>query len=415
MSARTLPRGGREHRVWQVLGYGGLLVLAVVIATTQTDYHLIQFSSVAAWAVALVGMNLIIGYGGQMALGHSAFVGFGSYLTAILYSEYHWSFLATLPVSAVAGGVIGFILGLPALRISGLYLALVTLALAIAFPAIATMPSLSHLTGGSNGKVALIPWPKPDWFPLSVSDAGWKFLTLAAFAAVLFLLASNALRSRAGRAIVALRDNQIGAAVSGVHPATWKVSIFAVSSAYASLAGSLLVLAVPFVGPESGGFLVAVTLITGMVLGGSATIAGGAVGAVAVVWLPELSKSWSKHLPLISANDAGVLATAIYGLILIFVVFVMPFGIVGFVRKIRSRIIRFVPRLPAPSADANPATQVGVAATNRSGPAGAQHPSGTAVAVAGAIDQPGASGSVSDSASMNSGPGNTHTSSPPPM
>lgn len=347
MKPRILPRGGTKHRIWQVVGYGALLVLSLVIATTQSDYHLIQFSSVAAWAVALLGMNLIIGYGGQLALGHSAFFGFGSYLTAILVSEFGWPFLATLPVSAVAGAVIGLILGLPALRISGLYLALVTLALALAFPAIATLPRLSGLTGGANGKVALVHWTTPDWFPLSVSNSGWVFLTLAAFAAVLFLLASNAMRSRAGRAVVALRDNQIGAAISGVHPATWKVAIFAVSSAYASVAGSLMVLAIPIVGPESGGFLVAVTLITGMVLGGAATIAGGAVGAVAVVWLPELSKSWAPHLPLLSANDAAVLASAVYGLILIFVVFVMPGGIVGFARKIRSRVVVFVPQLPS--------------------------------------------------------------------
>jgi branched-chain amino acid transport system permease protein len=361
MRARVVSRGGVEHRLWQLSGYAVLLAVALVIATTQSDYRVIQFGSVAAWAVAVVGMNLIIGYGGQMALGHSAFVGFGSYLTAILVSDYGWPFLATLPVSAVTGGLIGLILGLPALRISGLYLALVTLALALAFPAIVTLPSLSGLTGGSNGKVALIAWPKPDWFPLPVSDAGWTFLTLAAIAAVLFLLASNALRSRAGRAVVALRDNEIGAAVSGVHPATWKVVAFAVSSAYASLAGSLMMLAVPIVGPESGGFLVAVTLITGMVLGGKATIAGAAIGALAVVWLPELSKSWAGHLPLVPANDAAVLATAIYGAVLIVVVFVMPDGVAGFARTLRSRVIVFVPRLPSPHAtaslDARPATE----------------------------------------------------------
>lgn len=347
MNTRTIQHGSIEHRVWQVLLYGGVAAVALVIALTQPDYRMAQFSAVAAWSVALLGMNLIIGYGGQMALGHSAFFGFGAYLTAILYADYGVSFVGTLPISAVAGAAIGFLLGLPALRISGLYLALVTLALALAFPAIAKMDQLSTLTGGANGKLAYIQWLPPTWLPFTVTSAGWVFLTLSAIAAVLFLLASNAMRSRVGRAVVALRDNQIGAAVSGVHPATWKTSTFAVSAAYASLAGSLMMLAVPIVTPDSGGFLVAVTLITGMVIGGAGTISGAVIGGVAVVWLPELSKHWAGALPLLADGDASALSTAVYGAVLILVVFAMPGGIVTFLRRVRSRFVVVVPRVPA--------------------------------------------------------------------
>jgi branched-chain amino acid transport system permease protein len=346
--ARIVARGSLEHRLWQSAGYGGLAVLVLVIATSQPDYRLLQFSSVAAWAVALLGMNLIIGYAGQMALGHSAFFGFGGYLTAILYSDYGWGWLATLPVSALAGAAVGFLLGLPALRISGNYLALVTLALALAFPSIVKMDQLAGLTGGANGKLAFIPWAAPSWLPVEVSPPGWVFLTLAALAALLFWIASNALRSRAGRAVVALRDNQIGAAVSGVHPATWRTGTFALSSAYASVAGSMMVLAVSVVGPDSGGFLVAITLITGMVLGGAGTVSGAVVGALAVVWLPELSKSWAGSIPLLGEGEGDVLATAVYGLVLILVVFVMPGGVVASVRKLRARLVRFEPALPEP-------------------------------------------------------------------
>ena len=346
LEPRQVVRGSIEHRLWQLVGYGALLVLVLVVATTQPDYRILHFSAVIAWSVALLGMNLIIGYGGQMALGHSAFFGFGAYLTAILFTDYGWPFLATLPVSALLGAVIGFVLGLPALRISGLYLALVTLALTLAFPSIVKMEQLADLTGGANGKLAFIPWIPPSWFPLTVSSSGWAFLTLSALAGGLFWLASNALRSRTGRAVVALRDNQTGAAVSGVHPATWKSATFAVSSAYASLAGSMMMLAVPIVGPDSGGFLVAITLITGMVLGGAGTVSGALIGALAVVWLPLLSKDWAASLPLLSDNDGSTLADALYGVLLILVVFLMPGGVVSFARRLRGRFVRFVPRPP---------------------------------------------------------------------
>jgi branched-chain amino acid transport system permease protein len=250
------------------------------------------------------------------------------------------------------------VLGLPALRISGLYLALVTLALALAFPSIVKMDQLSALTGGTNGKLAFIPWQTPGWFPVGVTDAGWALISLAVIAALLFWLASNALRSRAGRAVVALRDNETGAAVSGVHPATWKTGTFAVSSAYAALGGSMMMLAVPIVGPESGGFLVAITLVSGMVLGGAGTVSGAVVGALAIVWLPELSKSWAGSLPLLDEGDGAILSGGIYGLLLIVVVFVMPGGVVSFVRKVRSRFVRFVPALPPATSPARPAEEL---------------------------------------------------------
>jgi branched-chain amino acid transport system permease protein len=348
-----------------------LALLVVGIAVSQPDYRLLQFSSVAAFSVALLGLNLVIGYGGQLALGHSAFVGLGGYVTAILFTDYGWPFLATLPVAAVLGTGLGYVLGLPALRIHGLYLALVTLALALAFPSIVKVDQLSDLTGGANGKLAFIPWSAPGWLP--VSDAGWAFLTLAAIASLFFLMASNIIRSRVGRAVIALRDNEIGAVVSGVSPAAWRTATFAVSSAYAAVGGSMMTLAVPIVGPESGGFLVAVLLVTGLVLGGVATISGAVVGALAIVWLPELSKAWASSLPLLGEGDGPILADAVYGLLLIVTVFVMPGGAVSFVRRLRVRVVRIVPMLPGVTAEA------GLAAASPESPAGEDAPAGVRI------------------------------------
>jgi branched-chain amino acid transport system permease protein len=343
MRVIDIRKGSPKHRIWQTAGYGAAALGVVWISVSQPDHILIDFGSAAAWSVVVLGLNLLIGYSGQVSLGHSAFFGLGGYTTAILVSDYDWPFLATLPVAAALGGGVGLLLGLSALRIRGLYLALVTLALVLAFPSLAKVEQLRELTGGPNGKVAYVDFPAPVWLPRAVSDAGWLFLTLAAIAALLFWLASNMMRSRVGRALLAMRDNEIGATVSGVYPAAWKMGAFGVSAAYASVGGAMLMLLVPIVGPDSGGFLVAIALITGLVLGGSSTISGAVVGGLAIVWLPELSKQWAVSIPFLSETDGPMFANVLYGVLLIAVVFVMPGGVISFVRRIRSRFIRFVP------------------------------------------------------------------------
>jgi branched-chain amino acid transport system permease protein len=348
---KILEKGSPVHRLWQAVGYGGIAVVILWIAVAQPDFRIQNFSRVAAFAVAVLGLNLVIGYSGQISLGHSAFFGLGAYISAALVADHAWPFLATLPVVALCGGVVGFVVGLPALRIRGLYLALVTLALAIAFPSIAKIEQLADITGGANGKTVDVVrgWTAPDWFPFCVSSDAWRFLVLCAVAALFFLLASNMVRSRVGRALLALRDNETGAAVSGVYPAGWKTGAFAVSAGFAAVGGAMQVLAIPIVGPDSGGFVIAIELITGLVIGGVATISGAVLGALAIVWLPELTKNWGSFVPLFSKSDGPILANAAYGILLIAVVFVMPGGVVWFIRVARSKLVRFVPKLPAAS------------------------------------------------------------------
>lgn len=350
MKALTVRHGSAAHRTIQVAAYGLLAVAVVLIAVYQPDYLLINYASVAAWAVAVLGLNLVVGYGGLFTFSQSAFFGLGAYVTAILVSDEGWSFLATLPVVAVCCGTIGLVLGLPALRIRGLYLAVVSFALVLAFPSIAKMDQLTDWTGGANGKSAFIEWSAPVWFPLAVTDRGWQFLTLAVIAAVLFWLVSNALRSRVGRALMALRDNETGAAVSGVSLAWWKASAFVVGSALAGIGGAMLVLVVPIVGPDSGGFLVAMSLITGLLLGGSGTVAGAALGGAAIVWIPQFSQNVASALPFLDSNKAPAFTNVVYGAILIVVIFVMPGGIVSFLRRVRDLFLRVEHVLPATEA-----------------------------------------------------------------
>jgi branched-chain amino acid transport system permease protein len=296
---------------------------------------------------------IVIGRSGQVSIGQSFFVGMGAYITAYLSQDKGWPFLLTLPVSAIAGLAVGCLVGIPALRIRGLYLALVTLALAAVFPVIAKLPALDPYTGGANGLPAeSLRWTTPSWMPGNVSDQGWQFLVLCAIAAVVFILASNMMKSRPGRSLVALRDSEVGAAVSGVWLAGWKVGAFAVSAVYGSIGGSMLVFVTKIAAPETGGFTVAIALLTGAVIGGLGTLSGSVIGAMVVVWVPYYTSQFMNDrgsFLFFDEADGPILAGALYGVLLIAVVFVMPGGIAYFVRWVRSKAIRFVPDLPKPS------------------------------------------------------------------
>lgn len=378
MSPVEIERGSPEHRVLQALFYGGLVGVVILLAVTQPDFHLTYLIQVAAFAVTILGLNLVTGFSGQISLGHSAFFGIGGYATAILVTDHGWPFLATFPVAALLGLAFGFLVGLPALRISGLYLALVTLAIAAVFPVLVKLDALSETTGGSNGKGVEFDWKKPGWFGLDVSAKGWRFLVAATIAGVLFLLASNIVRSRVGRALQALRDNPTGAASSGVNLAAWKTGAFAVSAAYAAIGGSMIALAGGGVSPDTLGFLLAIQLISGLVLGGAATISGAVIGGLAVVYLPYYSSRWTaeRSFWFFDPSDSGLLANVLYGVLLIAVVFVMPGGVVSFGRMLRGRLVRFVPRLPTVSSAPLPGTDDMRTPTSGHGAGGVQPTTG---------------------------------------
>jgi branched-chain amino acid transport system permease protein len=360
-----VAQGSPKHRLWQVVGYALVAAIVFWIAYRFENYQILNFAHVAADAVAILGLMIIIGYSGQISIGQSFFFGLGAYVTAWLGVDHGWSFLMTLPVSAALGFLIGFLVGIPALRIRGLYLALVTLALAAVFPVLAKLQALESVTGGANGKPAgAILWKTPDWVPGSLTNQGWQFLVLCGIGAVLFLLASNMMKSRPGRSLMALRDSEVGAAVSGVWPAGWKVGAFALSAAYGAVGGSMLVFVTRIAAPETGGFTTAIALLTGAVLGGLGTISGSVIGALAVTFVPYYTSDFMsgggflfipasdapRHFWFFSEGDGPILAGALYGVLLIAVVFVMPGGIAYFVRLVRSKFIRFVPELPDVSA-----------------------------------------------------------------
>lgn len=317
------PRRGLAP-AWRVLfGVAGL-ALALAPIWVLESFQLFQLTMAVVMALAVLGLNIVSGYNGQVSLGHGAFFAVGAYVTAILMSHLDWSFWATLPVSAVVCAMVGYGVGFPALRLGGLYLALTTFALAVAVPQVLKHRSIEDWTGGVQGLFISKPEP-PAWLPLTVDQ--FMYVVALGVSAVLFLLTWNLIRSRIGRALVATRDQPTAAEAMGIDIASLKTRAFAVSAMVTGIAGSLSAVAIEFVAPDSFGIMVSITLFVGMVVGGVASILGSVFGGLFVLFVPNIAEAISKAAP-------GV----IYGVILILFLFILPNGVAGLVRRIAARL-----------------------------------------------------------------------------
>jgi|RhiMethySRZTD1v2_1073278.scaffolds.fasta_scaffold00426_21 branched-chain amino acid transport system permease protein len=296
-------------------------------------------------AIAAMGLNLLTGFNGQVSIGHGAFFGVGAFTSAILIVDHGWTYEPTILVAAVLSAAVGVLVGLPALRVRGLYLALVTLGLAVLFPRI-----VQKFVDGTGG-VALLRPPRSSFASLidGLADDQWAYLLSLAIMAVLFVLAWNMVRGRIGRSMIAVRDQEIAATTVGVNLAGTKVTTFAISAAYAGVAGSLSVM-IDRVADGTNPILYfqrSIEFLVAMVIGGAATILGPAVGALLLVLLRRNTED------LIEGKE--VLAPAIFGASLIVIVYVLPEGVVGGVRRLLARLGRPSARPPdTPGADRPP-------------------------------------------------------------
>jgi branched-chain amino acid transport system permease protein len=301
-----------------------VVIVALVIPLFARSFVTFQLTQVMVYALAILGLNLLTGFNGQFSLGHSAFYGIGAYTAAILMNRWEVDYFWTLPAAGGLCFVIGFLFGLPALRLQGLYLALATFALAIALPQILKFGPLEPLTGGVQGLV--IDKPDPP-FGLPIDADQWLYYFTLLVLLVLFAAASNLVRSRSGRAMMAIRDHPIAAAAMGINTALYKTLTFGVSALFTGIAGALGAIVVQFVAPDSFGFFVSISFLVGLVIGGVGSIAGCLVGGLFVLYVPNIAESFSTGL-------AGV----IYGVILLLVIFVMPTGAAGLARILLARL-----------------------------------------------------------------------------
>jgi branched-chain amino acid transport system permease protein len=308
------------------LAIGGALLVALVLPLLVKNFLVFQLTLVMVYAIAILGLNLLTGFNGQFSLGHSAFYAIGAYTAAILMEQLGVAYYWTLPVAGIVCFVFGFLFGLPALRLEGIYLALATYALAIATPQILKFGPLEAWTGGVQGVVIIKPDP-PEGVPLNADQ--WLYYFTLAVLVVMFAAAANLVRSRTGRAIMAIRDHPIAAKSMGINTALYKSLTFGVSALYTGVAGALGAIAVQFVAPDSFTFILSISLLVGLVVGGVGSIPGALVGGLFVLFVPNLAEQVSKGL-----------AGAVYGVILLLLIYVMPSGAAGFATLVRDRFAR---------------------------------------------------------------------------
>ena len=306
-------------------------VVAIFLAPRRDQVGDIKGAQMGVYFIAILGLNIITGYTGQISLGHSAFMAVGGYTTAILVTEHGVRDLWTIPIAGLVAGVAGFLVGLPALRLSGLYLALATFGLAVAMPDLLRWDKLDAVT--KSGKAIQL-FNSPHLTGKGFEDVNlfghavaftraMHYLTWTV-AFVLLVAAWFLLRGSPGRAFRAVRDSEVAAASSGVNVALYKTLAFAIGAAYAGIAGSLLVIAVAFADPQAFPVSLSLTLLVGAVVAGLGSLWGVLAGAAFVQFLPEAAVHVSK---------AQGVPDTVYGAVLILIVLVLPSGAAGGLRR----------------------------------------------------------------------------------
>lgn len=297
----------------QKIGVVACLVVAALIPAFTDGFVLFQATLAMSFAIAVLGLNMLVGYSGQISLGHGAFFAIGAYCAAILMDRYETPYWLALVAAAAVCFVVGVLFGLPALRLEGHYLALATFALAVSVPQLLKWKRIEEWTGGVQGISLVKPQPPAG---LDVSPDQWLYWIALLATAAAFLGARNLLQGRMGRAMMAIRDQPIAAAAMGIDVARVKTTTFGLSALYTGFAGALSAIAVQFVSPDSFPVFLSITLIVGVVVGGMATISGAIYGAAFIQFVPNLVDQVSKSA-----------TWAIYGLLLLVVVFALPGGI----------------------------------------------------------------------------------------
>ena len=302
-------------------GLAVLLVAAAAVPALASDFQLFKFTIVLVYAIALLGLNILTGYNGQISLGHGAFYTLGAYAAALLIAYCaipHW---IALPIAGAVCLVAGFIFALPLVRLQGTHLALVTFALAMVTPQFANYKGIERWTGGSQG-LALDAPQVPFGLPLSYDQ--WIFLLTLFVLALLFILASNLLGGRIGRALIAIRDQPIAAEAMGIDATLYKSLAFGISAMYTGIAGALSGMALLYVAPA--GIFVSLSFLVGSAVGGIATLSGAIYGALFLQLILLAAGTIAE-----SVKTPAVLA--VYGVVVIAFLHLLPGGIAGLVAR----------------------------------------------------------------------------------
>ena len=306
----------------------GWAVLAVALAALPffiKNFRVFQLNMVMVYAIAILGLNILTGFNGQISLGHGAFYAFGAYVAAMLMDKAGFPYWATLAPAGIICFGFGFLMGFPALRLAGHYLALATFALALAVPQLLKYKKIEAYTGGVQGIVLSKPGSPFEFslFGAPLSPDRWLYFFCLAVTVIMFVLAYNLLHGRVGRALIAVRDHPIAATAMGINLPVFKSLTFGVSAAFTGVAGALGAIVVSFVSPDSFTVNLSIFLLVGLVVGGLASIPGAFFGALFIQFVPNIAEEISKSAP-----------SAIYGILLILLMYLMPTGVMGCLRSL---------------------------------------------------------------------------------
>jgi branched-chain amino acid transport system permease protein len=391
----TLKDGSAGHWALRILASVAVVGTLLWIPTKASNGLITSATEALTLMCAAMALNLVLGYTGQISIGHSAFFGIGAYTTGIFVSRWGWNPWWTFPAAFVVAFVVGVLVSFPASRIKGVYLALVTLALALVFPSFLRWKKVAELTGGGPGlpnedsKVQttgfdigrkegqmrhfeIFGWdPFGDLRSLEAKTAFYYWIA-AVTAIIVYLVCRGIVKSRAGRAMVAVRDNETAAAVMGVNLVATKAFVFGISAGLCALGGSVTAVRIGSVSPDIASLTIlgAITFLIVMVIGGAGSLWGPILGSVLYVFVTDRTGEW--------ANDDAIPAllrpffswskippgTGIFAVVLIVLMFVAPLGLVGLWRKHTPRLVRVLPR-PAGTA-AQSATAIGSLAVESS-------------------------------------------------
>jgi branched-chain amino acid transport system permease protein len=321
----------------EILAFVALTAIVAITPFFISDFRSREFAIVGMYFIALLGLGILTGYGGQISLGHGAFMAIGGYTTAILsvdgISGHQFRDIWTIPLAGLVAGVAGLLVGLPALRLSGLYLALITFGIAVSFPQLPK--KFEGFFGGTSGKILnLVTAP----FGLDLSPNDWMYYLTWGIALVLLAVACWLLRGKTGRALQAIRDTEVAAASSGINLAYYKTLAFGISAFYAGVAGALYAMASAYVNPDTFPIILSIYLVVGLAVGGLGSLVGLIAGAALIYFLQNHADAvarWINHLPVVDLNpqQPGI-SSLIFGAVLIVVMLLLPTGVGGLFRKL---------------------------------------------------------------------------------
>jgi branched-chain amino acid transport system permease protein len=314
------------------LGFAVLVAAVISSPFVTSNYRSYQLAFVAIYLIALCGLDILTGFTGQISLGHGAFMGVGAYTTTILVVDHGWRDLWTIPVAGVVAGLVGIAFGLPATRFAGPYLALATFAIPLSF--IGILKRFPHFTGGNVGKN--LPQLHAE-FGWHTNPSIWFYVVTWTAALVMLALAFLIVRGRFGRALRAVRDSEIASIANGISTAAVKTAAFGISAFFCGVAGALYAIGITYVNPDTFPIDLSILLIVGIVVGGAGSLHGMVFGAlfvefIRISWGPAILDVFSKvHHVDTHAPGSGLV---VYGVVLLFVLYVAPAGFAGLLRQL---------------------------------------------------------------------------------